>query len=302
MKLPTQLREDKGFVLVTVLMGIAVLAGIATALTVSSRTNMLFTTTYAELARAEAAADAGVAIATLRILKDPHSAANPNLDFVCRFEDSTLAITIEDEGGKVDLNAASPKLIQGLLAGILLDDRRAADIADLIADFVDEDDEDRITRRSEFERYATIKGPTPKNSWFATIDELEQVAGLTQTFMGDRSLFEHLRPFVTVWSRRTGIDQSRAPRELLQLLEKAQGILGPEASLATEARFFTIRSRAITESGARFSREVTVERDPGVRNGYRIRSFLSRPFDDSHDRLGSSKRSAEIECSAKLTG
>src|SRR5689334_12297283 len=135
MMLRGRLRDDKGFVLVTVLMGIAVLTGIAMALTISSRTNVLFAVTAIEIARAEAAADAGVAIATLRILKDPQAAAKPGLDLVCRFEGSTLAITIEDEDGKVDINAASPKLIQGVLAGVLSDDRRAAEIADLIADF-----------------------------------------------------------------------------------------------------------------------------------------------------------------------
>jgi general secretion pathway protein K len=291
-------RDDTGFVLVTVLMGIAVLAGIAAALAISSRTDVLFAASHTELARAEAAADAGAAIATLRILQDPGSAGRPDKELACRFEGSTLAISVEDEGGKVDLNAASPNLIQALLAGIIMDDKRASEIADLIADFVDQDDEDWLTKRSELERYAALNGPTPKSSWFATIDELEQVAGLTQTLRDGRTLFEHIRPFVTVWSRRAGFDRNVASRRLLQVLEGSRGVLEPETSLATEARFFTIRSYAVTESGARFSREVVVERDSSARDGYRMRNFVSRPFDDEHDQ----PVPASIDCSMLLLG
>ena len=298
MKRRRPLREDKGFVLVTVLMALSVLAGIAVALTISSRTNMLFASSHAEIARAEAAADAGVAIATILILKNP----KPPLNFVCQFEGSRLAISIEDEGGKIDLNAASPKLIAELLAGILSDERRALEIADLIADFVDPDDEDRLTQRSELERYAAINGPSPKNSWFATVDELEQVAGLMHPLANERTLFEHLRPLVTVWSRRSGFDRNVASRELLQLLERVEGTLSLDASLGTEARFYTVTSRAMTKSGGRYSREVTIERDAGVRDGYRIRSFLSRPFDDEQNGQGASNPTGDIDCSLLLAG
>src|SRR5262249_41508084 len=137
----TERGRGRGFILVTVLMGIAILAGIAATLTIASRTDLMSSTALVETARAEAAAGAGTALAIEAILSDdfsPDGTLTPNRiangePTYCRFDDSVLAVSVIDESGKVDINAASPDLLTALFAGVLSDESRALDVAAAVA-------------------------------------------------------------------------------------------------------------------------------------------------------------------------
>src|SRR5690606_10071449 len=108
--------NDRGAALLVVILGLALAAAAAGAILLTARAEVSETRARLEAARVRALADAGVEIAAARLLSDEA----PPRSFVVRLEGVELAISIEDEAGKVDLNEAPPELIEAAL--------RAADV------------------------------------------------------------------------------------------------------------------------------------------------------------------------------
>jgi general secretion pathway protein K len=183
-----------------------------------------------------------------------------------------LRIVVEDEAGKVDLNAASERLLTNLLRGLGATPREAAALADRILDFRDADDE-RSPLGAERSDYAAA-GLTygPKNAAFEAVEELDQVLNIPPGWLA------RLRPFVTVYSGQSGVDSTVAPIELLGALRGSTEPLAtatpglrrqeqfrlsmpvpPEFAILSQRRAFTVRSEATTVQGATFVREAVVE-------------------------------------------
>src|SRR5690606_17924319 len=125
-----------------------------------------------EAARVRALADAGVEIAAARLLSDEA----PPRSFVVRLEGVELAISIEDEAGKVDLNEAPPELIEAALRAADVGPAEAARLADAILDWRDADDERRL-QGAEAPDYRSRGAPGPRNAPLRSLDELLAVAG-----------------------------------------------------------------------------------------------------------------------------
>ena len=123
-----------------------------------------------------------------------------------------MQVWIEDEDGKIDLNGAPLPLLTGLLIAQGLPEEDAKVMADRIGDFRDEDSEPEPLG-AEDEAYlgaGLAQGAADQpfarkaNSW---------VLGMTQ------SLYQQIRPYVTVYSGAEGIDPTRAPRPVLEALQ-----------------------------------------------------------------------------------
>ena len=184
---------------------------------------------------------------------------------------------IYDEDAKVDLNAAPPELLAGVLGLVGLDDEQAATLAARIVDYRDEDDEAEQdgAEDPDYEaaglRHGAIDRP------LMTEAELFGVLGMTE------AVYRRLRPLVTVHSGAEGIDPSRASRELLLAIpgvtpEIADAIraVGPDgdpfealdddALFEIEAYFipsreivFRVLAEARTAGGGVFVREAVIE-------------------------------------------
>lgn len=123
-----------------------------------------------------------------------------------RRADVTLAI--QDEGGRVDLNAAGRDLIEAAL-------RSAGAPGSLAAAIVDwRDGDDFVTPGGAEDREYAARGYPygARDTPFDTVDELRQVTGVTP------QLFERIAPLFTVHSNRPGIDPAVAPREVLRAM------------------------------------------------------------------------------------
>ena len=190
------------------------------------------------------------------------------------FGDGQVWLSVQDEDGRIDLNAAPDALLQGLFASAGLDPDTAAAMVDAIVDFRDADDLHRL-QGAEDRDYADARVPWgAKDAPFEAVEELQQVLGMT------REIYQRVAPAVTVYSGRRGIDPQVAPREALLALQgigpdqiesflaaRAAGsggtteiLLGAEGQeTASRERFFTIRAEAHAESGAVFVREATIE-------------------------------------------
>ncbi len=271
--------DGRGFALILVLWIAALLAVIAASLVSSGRTETRLAHNLVENAKAEALADGAVQRAVLGLLApDPdqawHARSRP---YGLTYGEGKVRMTIADEDGKVDLNAAPPELLAGLLGQLGLDPKDADAMADRIVDFRDEDDEPR-PQGAESSAYLAAGRPLgAQNRPFAAESELLGVLGMTP------ELYRQMRPYITVFSGAEAVDPLHASRLVLaaipgmtdQLIE-AFAKTGPEDDplaaidddsageiepylIPSREVMYTIRAEARTAGGGVFVREAVVE-------------------------------------------
>ncbi len=131
----------------------------------------------------------------------------------CLLDGAAIVITVEDEAGKIDLNAASAKLIKAALTGFGVEQQAADALANAIVDF-------RAATNAGVAQpapdYASAGRPFgSKHALFQSVFELDQVAGF------DPTLFRQTFRYFTVHSRHPGVDSRQAPPALFAALSGA---------------------------------------------------------------------------------
>ncbi len=266
---------QRGLALVVVLWVLVLLALVAASFSRTTRTEVNLARNLVENAQAEALADAGVHLAILALL-DPDPAKRPRADgtpYRIAFGGAEITVSVQDEGGKIDLNRAPDELLRGLFVSLGVEPAEADALVDAIADFRDPDDLRRLNG-AEDRDYEDAGLPWgAKDAPFEAVEELQQVLGVTVP------LYQALRPALTVYNAKGGIDPAVAPREVLmalpgmdedqaeaQVAARAGGAEGAAPVLAAEGvaqrsrgQFLTLRAEAHDPSGAIFVREAVVE-------------------------------------------
>ncbi len=307
--------RERGFALVAVLWVLVLLSVIAAAFVTETRTEVNLARNAVENAKARALAEAGVQRAVLALLaarrgsREGQEAEGPGEEdfavfegasgegereaaaigaagglrvdgtvYAWRFAGAEVLISVQDEGGKIDLNRASEEMLEGLFVSAGLPERQAAALAEAIADFRDEDDERRAFGAEDEDYRAAGLEWGAKDAPFETVSELTQVLGLT------REIYQRVRPALTVHSRRARVERSVAPPIVLAALsgEEAEtlgagaaGEAGDTVPLALGrvrrgGRAFTVRAEAVTGTGARFVREAVVDLRGGAGQPFRV--------------------------------
>ena len=260
---------EDGAALVIVLWGIALIATAIVAIGFTSRSETLIGRNAIENARARQAAEAGIQLALHRLLSYPRAThlfdGRPSS---WRDGSATVELAIQDEEGKIDLNAAAYPLIAGVLmsAGASQDDarRNACQI---------------VARRGLVDPQCLIGDTVPPATapgMLAAIEELRRLTSLSD------ALYGRLAPLVTVYSGSAAIDPRVAPRDdLLAVPVLSPGLV--ESYIArrdlqqsgtgtgglgelndrryfaiTTGRSFSISARATTAGGGRHRAEMVV--------------------------------------------
>lgn len=256
-------------------MALGLLALIATSFSLAVRSQLRSTASLAASARAEAFADAGVMLALRELLAAREDRTRPRRFPIdgrgigCMLADTVaLTVTVQDEAGRVDLNAADEAMLTALLRGVGLGADETVAITDRILDFRDRDSE-RRGAGAERPEYAAAGLPGPKDAAFDAVEELGQVLGL------DAALASQIKPLVTVHSGLAGVDPKVASDALLAVLAGGYGAAGGARSVSPASgtagtlpaplvaispqQIYAIRSDATTADGARFIRETIVD-------------------------------------------
>lgn len=200
--------RTRGFALVIVLWMLAMLAALAMSVAATGRVETQVAATDLASARARALSEAGVHHGIVRLLnqEEPGEVRVDGTPYVAAIAGAEVSVAIQDEGGRVDLNAAPPPALAGLFAAAGLDESQADALAGAVADYRDANDE-RHLNGAEAGDVAQAGWPhPPKNAPFDTIAELRRVLGMT------RDLYDTIAPVITVHSNRSSINPATAPR------------------------------------------------------------------------------------------
>jgi general secretion pathway protein K len=261
--------DERGVALVVVLWGVALIAAAIVAIGMITRSESLIARNALENARARHAAEAGVQLALHRLLSYPRG--THLFDGAAEtWQDGTtaVALAIQDEEGKVDLNAAPFALILGALrsAGATPPDALAIACA--------------VVARRGYVDLQCLEGEAPPPAvapgLLVAVEELRRLAGV------DAALYRRLAPLVTVFSGSAAIDPRLAPRDVLRAVPTlSEGYVdsyvgrraaqrdggGPDGLgelrdrrffAVSTGRTFAIAAHAATAGGARHSAEMVV--------------------------------------------
>jgi general secretion pathway protein K len=208
----TEPGQQRGFALVTVLWAAMIVALLVQSVLVTGRTEARLAHNREALAQLGAIADAGLNVAILRLL-DPR--VEPPVDgspFTLAFAGQQLRLVIQDEAGKIDLNAAQDELLRRLFRSVGADLETASALKDRILDWREPGIGKRLNGAKAPEYRAAGLAYGPRNGPFATVEEVQLVLGMTP------ELFAAIAPALTVYSQTRWIDPSFAPPEVLRAL------------------------------------------------------------------------------------
>ena len=155
--------------------------------------------------------------------------------------DATVLISIQDEAGKIDLNAATEDLLQQLFAAVGLAEAEAATLVDRLIDYRDSDQDRRPSGAEDIDYQSADVGYGAKDRPFERTDELRRVLGVTP------EIFAQIAPLVTVHSGQRGVDPDVAPAAVL-------GVLGAASVTADTSTFAEPATRATRGTPARAAR------------------------------------------------
>jgi len=245
-----------GFALIVVIWVLGLVLLLGTAITVGVRYRTRADSGLLDSQRAEFAAESAINFAILLHLSKNGPEKTP-FPLTCRMPGGEqVTISVTEEAGKVDLNAASPPTLVKLFVALTQERANGERIAAAV-----------LSNRSA----ATTGRETPviqsKPRVFQSIMELEAVEGVTP------ELFRAALPFVTVRSGRIEPDPAAAPEGLRDMLGLAKGVGDATAPRARANGEITIRADVAASTNARFIREALVSLRPEHGRTFSIREW-----------------------------
>ena len=205
-------RHCRGFALLVVLWGGVLITVVAGSFAYSMRTETNLSANLLSEAQATALAESGIHLGIFALLSRSKEELwqTDARDFETSIGPHTVRVTATSESGKIDLNRAPEPLITAAVAAAVQDpDVSVSGLADAILDWRDHDDEARPqgAEKTEYEAAGLPYGP--RNGPFQSIEELDQVLGMTD------GAYQHLRHTVTVYARQRRLDPQWASRATL---------------------------------------------------------------------------------------
>jgi len=228
-------RDDEGIALIAVLGVLILLSIVAAWMSRETRMEVSISHNMVDVATARAAADAGIqrAILDLMSVPGPKQVRADGRMYAWHFGGSTVQISIRNEGTKIDLNHAPETNLSALFVSVGVDASKAQSLADAIADFRDADNFPHRHGAEAAEYVAAGLPWLPKNAPFETVEELEQVLGMTP------QVYKRVAPYLTTY-------------------------YPPAPSMFAEpAEAYSIRAEAKGAQGAAFVRAAIVQLEAG---------------------------------------
>jgi general secretion pathway protein K len=247
----TKPRED-GFVLIAVIWIAGLLAVTATAFLSLTTSQIFLARNVTESQVLDGAASGMATLASYDLAQSNTVQGAPQWTNCAWNREIAVTIHVQDQGGLVDLNTASPDLMLALLSGLTKSRDRARNIFEEMQDFKDPD-QVSVSGGQEPTIYID-KSYGPKNAPFETPFELDQIPSIAD------NEFITLQQFVTVQSNQSGLDLTAAPIELVDLLKSGIGA-GRDVqqfNIPSPARVYALDTTARRTGGGIFQRHTVI--------------------------------------------
>lgn len=253
--------REAGFVLPSVVAILIVVAAAAALATQQMQTHTRTTTARFDALRLQGLVDGvarfvAVSLINERVRRLPGLGLPENGSTVaCPLPGGGLIrVTVQDQGGLIDLNASPRPLLEDGFRALGIADRDASAIAAEIIDDRDADDTPEPMGGAEAPQYKA-RGLTygPRNAPYDSIDELDRLPSMT------RAIGAILRPAVTVWNTSGGIDPTLNPILMARGGAQSDGLR--RYAKASLRQFYEIRVLVETPTGARSGRAAALSVD-----------------------------------------
>lgn len=224
--------SQSGVALVLVLWITVLLTITSGAYALMARMDQLEANTLLSGTQARMTAEAGIHLMAVA-LRDTDDLARPIADgriYEQVIDGVLLEVSVTDERGKLDINAASEDTLVTLFGNNGLDPEQAALLAAAVLDWRDADEVERVNG-AEWDTYiAAGLQVGPANRPFMMVDELLQVLGMSY------ELYRRIEPGISVYSRASSPDLAYAPAEALLTVpditpEEAQNFITERSAL-----------------------------------------------------------------------
>ncbi len=289
-------KSQGGVALVAVLWVTVLLSVIAAGFVRTTRVETVLARNEIDLLKAESLADAGVHLAIAALSAYRGESSDWKIDGTpqqLNLFDGELDISIQDQGGLVDLNTGAAPLIREIFLSAKITESEAEALTGAVIDWRDADNLVTLNGAEDRDYLAAGISYGAKDAPFDTVDELLNVYGMT------RDVFSRVEASFTVFSGRPGIDPVVAPREILLALQmfdegNVDNFLAlrdavPDVRRTDLGQFlsgqsrdffspstrtaFSIVSRAKTLGGGQFSRFAIVSFPRGQKTRYAIANW-----------------------------
>ncbi|MFA6229152.1 MAG: type II secretion system protein GspK [Rhodanobacter sp.] len=206
-RLPSWPTRQRGVALLLVLWACTLLAILLGGYAALARTEGLQARYQFAETHAHYAAEAGLMLALYK-LQDPQPRnrwVGDGQVHTFHYDDATVKVSAVNEGGKVDLNAATPEVLLGLFKAAGMDGLQAQALASSVVDWRSAADPASGTAGANSAYRAAGRDYGPRHGPFASIEELRMVLGMTP------AIYQKVAPVVTVWSGNQTPDPNDAP-------------------------------------------------------------------------------------------
>lgn len=266
------LHEQRGVALLVVLWACTLLAILLGGYAALSRTEAMQARYQFAQTQAHYAAEAGLNRAIYGLQAPEQRWVADGRNYPLPWDGAKVTVSVTNEAGKVDLNTASPEVLNGLLRAVGLDEAPAQALSDAIVQWRSPPiTKDQLDQRIGL-YHAAGRSYGPRNGPFASIEELQLVLGM------DSALYARLAPVLTIWSGRNTPDESSAsllvlgslpgmtPERMQEIASSRAGNNATAALAGASGVTHSIRSTAVLADGTRAVLNVTV-RLQGNRSG-----------------------------------
>jgi general secretion pathway protein K len=202
----TLIGRQRGIALITVMWMIAFLTVMAGGVAVVARSDIQLARNVVGMAQARNEAEGGVYYALTRLADASQTKWIGNgSTYRVPGPGMKVEVTIQDEAGRIDINAAEADLLRSLFMAGGADVELADECADAVMDWRD-DDQLRRSHGAEWDNYEEAGlSYAPRNGKFLSIDELQMVLPVT------KEIFRTIRPALTIYSGGIGVNPALAP-------------------------------------------------------------------------------------------
>lgn len=264
--------RQRGVALLVVLWACTLLAILLGGYAMLARTEGLQARYQFAQVRAHYAAEAGVTRAIYAMLDpSPNGHWIPDgRDYPFQFDDAKVSLRVTDESGKVDINAASPTVLQAFFKAAGMSDAAANELAAHVVEWRSFGRPGDVNNNAAY--LAAGRDYGPRHGPFASLEELQMVLGM------EPSVYRKISSQITLWSGRNAPDPNYAQPLALQAIpgmtpEQANAVYaarqqpGAKPGLgASQGVTHSIRSEAMLPDGTRAVLRATV-RLQGARAG-----------------------------------